>query len=64
MWHDHSTIGGHSHFMVLISPIYDPAFYYTPEEVEKQTGLKVNVPNLIEKTEIHILGRSAFSLED
>jgi len=21
MWHDHSTIGGHSHFMVLISPI-------------------------------------------
>ena len=26
MWHDHSTIGGHSHFMVLFSPIYNPAF--------------------------------------
>ena len=27
VWHDHSTIGGHSHLMILISPIYDPAFY-------------------------------------
>ena len=64
VWHDHSTIGGHSHFMVLISAIYDPAFYYTPEEVEKQTRIKVDVPNLIEKPEIHILGRSTSSLED
>ena len=64
VWHDHSTIGGHSHLMILISPIYDPAFYYTPEEVERQKGLKVDVPNLVEKPEINILGRSTSSLED
>ena len=64
VWHDHSTIGGHSHLMILISPIYDPAFYYTPEEVERQKGIKVDVPNLVEKPEINILGRSTSSLGD
>ena len=40
VWHDHLTIGGHSHLMILISPIYDPAFYYTPEESERQRESK------------------------
>ena len=63
VWHDHLTTGGHSH-LILISPIYDPAFYCTPEEVEKQKGIKVDVPNFIEKSEINILGQSTSSLED
>ena len=32
-WHDHSTVGGHGHFLVLTSCIFDPAFYYTSEEM-------------------------------
>ena len=27
IWHDHSSIAGHSHLLVMIAAIYDPAFY-------------------------------------
>jgi len=27
LWHDHSEIAGHSHILVLLSAVYDPAFY-------------------------------------
>ena len=32
IWHDHSTVWGHSHFLVLMSMLYDPLVYLTPEE--------------------------------
>lgn len=32
VWHDHSTVASHSYFLVLISFIYDPLVYLTPEE--------------------------------
>lgn len=64
MWHDHSSISGHGHFLVLISAIYDPAIYYTPEEMEATTGRKVDVQSLVELPEIHIIGRSTSSIED
>ena len=38
IWHDHSSVAGHSYLLVLVTPVYDEAFYYTPEEMEKKTG--------------------------
>ena len=32
MCHDHLTFGGHSHFLVLLSLLYDPLVYLTTEE--------------------------------
>ena len=64
MWHDHSSISGHSHLLVVVTPIYDPAFYYSPDEMEERTGVRVDVPTLVEHPEIHIIARSGSSLSD
>ena len=32
VWYDHSTVRGHSHFLVLMSLLYDPLVYLTPED--------------------------------
>ena len=42
-----------------MSCIYDPAFYYSPLEVPG-----VDVQSIVERPELHILGRSSSSLED
>lgn len=36
VWHDHSTVASHSHFLILISIIYDPLVYLTPEEYKEK----------------------------
>jgi len=45
VWHDHGPIAGRGHFMVLISCLYDPAFYYTPKELADR-GINVDVPQI------------------
>ena len=62
VWHDHATIAGHGHFLVLMSCVYDPAFYYTSDEMKAMKGIDIDVPTLVESPEIHILGRSGSSL--
>lgn len=60
VWHDHGPIAGKGHFMVLVSAIYDPAFYYTPQELAEK-GNNVDVISLVEKPEIHMLTHSGSS---
>ncbi len=62
-WHDHSEIAGHSHFLTLVSTVYDSAFYYTPEEM-KQKGVDIDIQTIVETPELHILARSGSSLHD
>lgn len=59
VWHDHGKIAGHGHFLVLVlvSGIYDPAFYYTEQELQEM-GMNVDVVNVVERPEIHIIARS------
>ena len=64
VWHDHATIAGHGHFLVLMSCIYDSAFYYTSDEMKALKGIDIDVPTLVESPEIHILGRSGSSLDN
>ncbi len=49
--------------MMLISTVYDSAFYYTSEEI-KQKGVDIDVQTIVEMPEIHILARSGSSLHD
>ena len=63
VWDDHATIAGHGHFLVLMSCIYDPAFYYTSDEMKALKGIDIDVPTL-QSPEIHILGRSGSSLDN
>lgn len=63
VWHDHSDVSGHSHFLVLISAVYDPEFYFTSEELESK-GISIDVQTFVEEPEVHILGQSTSSLQD
>ena len=64
IWHDHSSIAGHGHFLVLISVTYDVAFYLTQEEVNLRLGKDIDIQSTVETPELHILGRSSCSIED
>ena len=64
VWHDHSTIAGHSHFLVLVSCIYEPAFYYTSDEAKAPKAIDIDVPTTVKMPEVHILGRSTSLLEN
>lgn len=64
VWHDHSSVGGHGHLLVLVSVIYDSSLYYTSKEVEINQGKKIDVQSTVEAPEVHIFGRSTSSLED
>ena len=44
--HDQGKIAGHGHFLVLVSGIYDPAFYYTEQDL-KHMNLNVDVVNIV-----------------
>lgn len=57
MWHDHGKIAGHGHFLVLVSSIFDPAFYFTTEEMA-QRGVTIDVPSVVEEPKLYILARS------
>ena len=46
-----------------MAAVYDPAFYYTPQEMQ-QKGYNIDVPMVVEDPELHILGRSSSSLCD
>ena len=41
--------------------MYDPAFYYTSQEMK---GINIDVPAMVEKSEVHIIGRSSSSTQD
>ena len=57
VWHDHGKIAGHGHFLVLVCGIYDPAFYYTEQELQ-DLGVDVDVVNVVERPGIHVIARS------
>ena len=56
-WHDGSTVSNHSHLLIAINCLYDPAIHYTDDEYKEKFGKHVNVQSLIEKPEIYIVAR-------
>ena len=61
-WHDHAEIAGHSHFLCTITCIYNPAFYYTTDEMLAK-GIKIDVEYVVEQPEVYILA-SKSSLQE
>lgn len=64
IWHDHSYIAAHGYLLVLVSVIFDPALYYTREELKELQGVDIDVQAILAQPEVHILGRSTSSIED
>ena len=48
-WHDYSTIAVDSHFLVMVSAMYDPAVYHTNEEYQKLYNVNIDVQTGVEK---------------
>ena len=42
-WHDGSCISNHSHLLMTVNVLYDPAIYYTNEEYYRLSGEKQNL---------------------
>lgn len=62
IWHDHSTTAAHGYLLVLVSVIYDKAFFYTSKKMKELKN--TNVPAILQQAEVHILGWSSSSTED
>ena len=56
-WHDCSTISNHSHFLVMVSAMYDKALYYTDAEYSQKYSENVNVQAEVEKPYMYIFAR-------
>jgi len=54
---DNSTILNHGHILYLIQCLFDPAFFYTPEEMKVRGYGNVDVPAIAERPYLYILGR-------
>ena len=57
-WHDGCTISNHSHILVMVSCLYDPAIFLTDEEYSKSNGVLANLQAIVEKPFLYILARS------
>ena len=57
IWADNSTIMNHGHIMYLVQCLYDPAFFFTPEEMKARGHENLDVPSIIERPHLYILGR-------
>ena len=58
-WSDHSSIMNHGHILLTVNAIYDPAFYFTSEEL----GGK-DVQEMVEKPQMYLMARCRDTLED
>ena len=56
-WHDGSTISNHSHLMIMVACMFDPAVYLTDQEYFNLYGKYINIQSVIEKPYLHILAR-------
>ena len=59
IWSDHSSVMNHGHILLTVNTIYDPAFYYTSQELGDK-----DVQEMVEKPQIYLMARSGDTIED
>ena len=57
LWHDTSTISGHSYLLMMIKALYDKALYYSSSEYKELFDKKVCIQKEVEKPVVYIIGR-------
>ena len=57
LWHDGSTVSNHSHLLMMVSTMYDPAIYLTNEEFFAKHKYYINIQSIIERSNLYILVR-------
>ena len=61
MWHDCSTVGGHSYLLIMIASIYDPECYYAYTEFQQKFDVFVSIQTIFEKPRLYIFVRCPFN---
>ena len=56
-WHDGSSISNHSHMMIMVACMFDPAVYLTNQEYFHLYEKHINIQSLVEKPYLYILAR-------
>ncbi|XP_069103113.1 LOW QUALITY PROTEIN: uncharacterized protein [Argopecten irradians] len=66
IWHDHSDIANHSHFLIMVCALYNTSCFLTDEEYKsKHPGCKSSdVQGMVEVPQLYLLGRSGSSDAD
>ena len=64
VWQDHSTLANHGHLLLMARVMYDPAVYYTPEEMKDITGKEVDIQEIIETPEVYLLAQASDTIID
>ena len=64
VWSDHSCLKNHGHLLLTVNCIYDPAFFYTREELQMRTGDDVDVGAIVQTPQLYNLGRCSDKLCD
>ena len=57
IWGDGSRILNHGHLLYLVLSVYDPVFHYSSAEMKARGYDDKDVPVLVEKPHLYILGR-------
>lgn len=63
LWSDHSCILNHGH-LLTVNFLYDPAFYYTREELLFRSGVDIDVEAVVQTPQAYILARCTDKLTD
>ena len=56
-WHDGFSIFNHSHLMIMVACMFDPAVYLTGQEYFNLYGKHINIQSVIETPYLYILAR-------
>ena len=57
VWHDTAPISNHSHLLITVNVVYDPAIFLTDDEYRQKYKKRVNVQALVEDPVWYIFGR-------
>ena len=56
-WYDGSTIGNHSHLLITVNVLYDPASFLSDEEYYLKYKKNINIQATTEKSQLYLLAR-------
>lgn len=57
VYHDSSTIADHTHFLVMVSAMYDHAVYHTNEEYQNLYNVNIDAQAIVAKPRLDLLAR-------
>ena len=56
-WDDGSTTGNHSHLLITVNVLYDPASFLSDEEYYLKYKKNINIQATTEKSQLYLLAR-------